>query len=161
MLIAAGSENKQQVPLFLPFPGGWRRGQALPSRGCEDRVCPGVGRGRGLGGRPLVCGVELGQAQYPAFVPNFQLLFLALQKWQLGFGGRVVSLGPEFPPAAHAHRFQFHTVASCFITGREACPGASFTAEGPRSQACRIGHRFSNADCLPGTCHVKLCDMPF
>ena len=88
MLIAAGSENKQQVPLFLPFPGGWRRGQALPSRGCEDRVCPGVGRGRGLGGRPLVCGVELGKLSILLLFPTFSFCSLLFRNgsWVLGEG---------------------------------------------------------------------------
>lgn len=71
----------------------------------------GVGRGCGLGGCPLLCGAELGQAQYPAFVPNIQLLFLALQKWQLGFGGGVFLflLVQNFP------QLHMHTIFSSIL----------------------------------------------
>ena len=112
MLTAAGSENKQQVPCFFPSPGGGGRGQALPSR-WYDRVCPGVGRGRGLGGCPLICGDELGQAQYPAFVPNFQLLFLVLQKWQLGFGGEGCLFRSRISPSCTCT--QFPVPYRCFV----------------------------------------------
>ena len=76
--------------------------------GVRVGMYPGVWPEGWLGSfvHPLGGVVCRGHAQYPAFATNSLFLLLALQKWQLGFFGLLVSFDHNLPQL-HMHTVIF------------------------------------------------------
>ena len=116
LLQQGGAKTSESFPCSLPKEGG--------------RLVPYMGRGlgcvQGLAQRGYLGGLPTSWVVLRAGgIHSTLFLFLALQKWWLGFVF-FLSCYPEFAPSAHAcSYFQSLIISLYFVAQGDVCPGAS------------------------------------